>query len=81
MNRLLQKLKDVIGQEDPIPKGFRSIEDWGKKWGMQRSQTQVLLRSGEAAGLMRSISVRVRTRASSGMYLIRRKTLFGEVKK
>jgi hypothetical protein len=43
---------------EPVPKGYKSIDDWSKEWGIHLSTGRVWLIEMEKAGKMKKIRLR-----------------------
>ena len=57
--RLLEQLYRVRqGQEDKVPKGYLSIEDLMKHWGLKRSQTRLNVLKLVKAGQLKEVTLR-----------------------
>ena len=51
--QILAKLTAALLQPDePIPKGFKSAEDFGKSWGKSGNYAHAILSNGAKAGLV-----------------------------
>lgn len=57
--RLLEQLYRVRqGQEDKVPKGYLSIEDFMRHWGLKRSQTRLNVLKLVKAGQLKEVTLR-----------------------
>ena len=58
-NDVLKKLWAIKARHaDPIPKGYRSTEDWAKEWGIHLSTARVWLMEMDKAGKMKKLRLR-----------------------
>lgn len=56
---VLKKLWAIRARHsDPVPKGYRSREQWAEKWGIHLSTARVWLMEMEKAGKMKSVRLR-----------------------
>mgnify|MGYP007077658078 CR=1 FL=1 len=58
-NDVLKKLWAIkAGHADPVPKGFKDMEQWSKEWGVHLSTGRVWLIEMEKAGKMKKLRLR-----------------------
>jgi len=56
--QILAKLTAALREPDqPIPKGFRSSDDFGKAWGVSPNRAHAILNKGRKAGLVEGVYV------------------------
>lgn len=67
---LLRVMREIHKTAETPEKGFRTIEGWGKHWGLGRSRTREYILKALELGLMEERPFRISTRATSMPYPI-----------
>lgn len=58
-NDVLKELWAIKSRSaEPVPKGYKSMEEWSKKWDVHLSTARVWLMDMEKAGKMKKVKLR-----------------------
>lgn len=59
---LLDALQGFLSDQssEPVPEGYRSVEEWAEAWGKSDSRTLAILRKAHKGGLMEKVILRRR---------------------
>lgn len=62
VNSLLDAIrKELSGEPDEVPDGFKDVAGWAKEWNLSRSQAGAYLRAGVSQGRMEAKKFRLMT--------------------